>query len=99
MLTQGTSFGPTCRLASSPEVCPGATVGTLKQGYPLLQYEDAIPAEATSSHVVNNARPHLVGGSRAATWPEKTIYSKISTVGPDPMRKCRTPVHVGRTFG
>jgi hypothetical protein len=35
--TQDTSFGPTCRLVSSPEVGPGATVGTLKQGYPLLQ--------------------------------------------------------------
>jgi hypothetical protein len=43
MLTQGTSFGPTCRLASSPEVGSGATVGTLKQGYPLLQHEDAVP--------------------------------------------------------
>jgi hypothetical protein len=30
------SFGPTYRLVSSPEVGPGATVGTLKQGYPLL---------------------------------------------------------------
>jgi hypothetical protein len=38
------SFGPTCRLVSSPEVGPGATVGTLKQGYPLLQYEDTVPA-------------------------------------------------------
>ena len=28
------SFGPTCRLVSSPEVGPGATVGTLKQGPP-----------------------------------------------------------------
>jgi hypothetical protein len=37
------SFGPTCRLVSSPEVGTGATVGTLKQGYPLLHYEDAIP--------------------------------------------------------
>jgi hypothetical protein len=37
------SFGPTCRLISSPEVGPRATVGTLKQVYPLLQYEDAIP--------------------------------------------------------
>jgi hypothetical protein len=37
------SFGPTCRLVSSPEMGPGATVGTLKQGYPLLQYEDAVP--------------------------------------------------------
>jgi hypothetical protein len=36
-------FGPTCRLVSSPEAGPGATVGTLNQGYPLLQYEDAVP--------------------------------------------------------
>jgi hypothetical protein len=36
------NFGPTCRLASSPEAGPGATVGTLNQGYPLLQYEDAV---------------------------------------------------------
>jgi hypothetical protein len=37
------SFGPTCRLVSFPEVGPGATVSTLKQGYPLLQCEDVIP--------------------------------------------------------
>jgi hypothetical protein len=37
-----TSFGPTCRLVSSLEAGPGATVGTLKQGYPLLQYEGAV---------------------------------------------------------
>ena len=37
------SFGPTCRLVSSPEVGSGATVGTLKQGYPLLQYKDVVP--------------------------------------------------------
>jgi hypothetical protein len=35
-------FGPTCRLVSSPEVGPGAIVGTLNQGYPLLQYEDVV---------------------------------------------------------
>jgi hypothetical protein len=34
--------GPTCRLASSPEAGPGATVGTLNQGYPLPQYEDVV---------------------------------------------------------
>jgi hypothetical protein len=33
------SFGPTCRLVSSPEAGPGATVGTMNQGYPLLQYK------------------------------------------------------------
>jgi hypothetical protein len=36
------NFGPTCRLASFPEACPRATIGTLNQGYPLLQYEDAV---------------------------------------------------------
>jgi hypothetical protein len=25
-----------------------------------------------------------VGGSKAATWPEETIYSKVTTVGPNP---------------
>jgi hypothetical protein len=35
--------GPTCRLASSPEVGPGATVGTLNQGFPLLQHEYTAP--------------------------------------------------------
>jgi hypothetical protein len=33
------SFGPTCRLVSSPVAGPGATVSTLEMGYPLLQYE------------------------------------------------------------
>jgi hypothetical protein len=37
------AIGPTCRLTSSPEVGPGATVSTLKQGYPLVPYEDAVP--------------------------------------------------------
>ena len=37
------NFGPTCRLASSPEAGPGATVGTLIQGYPLLRYEGVVP--------------------------------------------------------
>jgi hypothetical protein len=35
-------FGPTCRLVSSPKAGPGATVSTLEQGYPLLQYEGAV---------------------------------------------------------
>jgi hypothetical protein len=34
--------GPTCRLVSSPEVGPEASVGTLNQGYPLLQYKYAV---------------------------------------------------------
>jgi hypothetical protein len=38
------SFGPTCRLVSSPKAGPGPTVGTLNRGYPLLQYEDTVLA-------------------------------------------------------
>jgi hypothetical protein len=52
MLTRSTSFGPTCRLASSPEVGPGATVGTLKLGYPLLLYKDEEPTRLSLSCVV-----------------------------------------------
>jgi hypothetical protein len=36
------SFGPTCRLVSSPEAGPGAIISTLEMGYPLLQYEGAV---------------------------------------------------------
>jgi hypothetical protein len=34
--------GPTYRLASSREAGLGATVSTLNQGYPLLQYKDDV---------------------------------------------------------
>ena len=36
-------FSPTYRLVTSPEVGPGATVGTLEQGYPMLQCEGTVP--------------------------------------------------------
>jgi hypothetical protein len=51
MLTHGASFGPTYRLASSPEVGLGATIGTLKQGYPLLLYQGAVPVWLPLSRV------------------------------------------------
>jgi hypothetical protein len=35
--------GPTCRLTSSSEAGPGATIDTLNQWYPLLQYEGVAP--------------------------------------------------------
>jgi hypothetical protein len=112
------SFGLTCRLASSPEAGPGATVGTLKLGYPLLLYKDAVPMRLSLSHVVkvlcvgpghgspqsprllwvhSSARLHHMGGSGAATCPEKVIYSKASTVSPDPMGEHRTPGYTVRT--
>jgi hypothetical protein len=46
--------GPTCRLASSREAGPGATVGTQNQGYPLQQHEDTAPMR----------RPLATGGPR-----------------------------------
>jgi hypothetical protein len=36
------NFGPTCRLVPSLEAGPRATVSTMDQGYPLLQYEDTV---------------------------------------------------------
>jgi hypothetical protein len=44
---------------------------------------------------VNNTRPHHVGNSRAATWPDKTIYSRISIEGPDPHGKVPDPCAYG----
>jgi hypothetical protein len=45
--------------------------------------------------MVNSTRPHHEDDSGAATWPEKTIYPKVSTVGPDPHRKVSDPYICG----
>jgi hypothetical protein len=50
-----------------------------------------------SSRVVNITQPHHVDGSRGATWPEKMIHSMVSTMGPDPMGKCRIPAYTDWT--
>jgi hypothetical protein len=63
-------------------------VSTLEQGYSLRRRGTHI---VISSRVVNSTRPHHVDGSGAVTWPEKTIYFKVSTVGPDPHRKVSDP--------
>jgi hypothetical protein len=46
---------------------------------------------AISSRAVNSTRPHHMDGSGVATWPGKTISSKVSTVGPDPHGKVPDP--------
>jgi hypothetical protein len=121
MLRRSSSFGPTCRLTSSPEVGPGATVSTLEQGYPLLPYEDTVPtrlslvawlrcsawyqtmARPSLGKLLwasNSTRPHHVGGSGAAMWLEKMIYSKVSTMSPDPHGKVLNPcIYKSRTPG
>jgi hypothetical protein len=81
MSKQSTSFGPTCRLASSPEVRPGATIGTLKLGYPLLLYKDAVPTRLSLSRVV---KVMFVGPSHDSPQPRAT------TLGP---QQRLTPPH------
>jgi hypothetical protein len=39
----------------------------------------------------DSTRPLHVDGSGAATWPKKMIYSKVSTVSPDPQGKVSDP--------
>jgi hypothetical protein len=73
MLRRSTSFGPTCRLASSPEVGPRVTVGTLKLWYPLLLYKDVVPMRLSLSRV---AKVLCVGPGYDSP------QSRVTTLGP-----------------
>jgi hypothetical protein len=44
--------GPTCGFVASPEVGPGATVGTLQTGYPFIR--------ASSQDKLQGVHPHTV---------------------------------------
>jgi hypothetical protein len=81
MSKQSTSFGPTSTLASSPKVGPGATIGTLKLGYPLLLYKDVVPTRISLSRVV---KVLCVGPSHDSPQPRAT------TLGP---QQRLTPSH------
>jgi hypothetical protein len=87
------SFGPTCRLVSSPEVGPRATVGTLKQGSPLLQCEGTVPtrlslvAWRTAPVATTWTAPRPPHGQRRQYPPR--YQRRVWT----PMRKCR-PMHI-----
>jgi hypothetical protein len=80
-MKQSTSFGPTYRLATSPEVGPGATVDTLKLGYPLLLCKDVVPTRLSLSRVV---KVLCVGPSHDSSQPRAT------TLGP---QQRLTPPH------
>jgi hypothetical protein len=69
-MRQDTSFGPTCRLASSPEAGSGATVGALKLGYPLLLYKDRGPTRLSLSRVVEVL---CMGPSHGSPQPQAAI--------------------------
>jgi hypothetical protein len=84
--------GPTCRLASSLEVGPGATVGTLNQGYPLLQHKGIAPMRRLLA--AWRTAPNSTGwaGQRAPRGEERHHAS----VRPDPHRGSPGPyIHTG----
>jgi hypothetical protein len=63
--------GPTCRLASSSEAGPRATVGTLNQGYPLLQYEDDVHVRRLQATRRSTPDPTTWAGLRAPRGKER----------------------------
>jgi hypothetical protein len=93
------SFGPTCRFISSPEADPGATVGTLNQGYPFLQCEGAesmrlpLVTWQTTPDPATWAAPGPPCGRRRryTPWCQQWVRT--------PTRKCRTPRYTARTSG
>jgi hypothetical protein len=87
-----TDSGPTCRLASSPKAGPGATVGTLNQGYPLLQHKGITPMRRLLA--AWRTAPNSTGwaGQRAPRGEERHHAS----VRPDPHRGSPGPyIHTG----
>jgi hypothetical protein len=78
---------PTCRLASSPEAKPGATVDTLNQGYPLLQHEDTAPMRRLLATWRTAPDPTGWAGQRAPHDRER----HHTPVSPDPRRRTPDP--------
>jgi hypothetical protein len=79
--------GPTCRLASSPKAGSGATVGTLNQGYPLLQHEDAAPMRRLLATRGMAPDPTTWACQRAPRGKERQHIP----VGPGPHRRTPDP--------
>jgi hypothetical protein len=84
-------------------LCTIFTVDTLKLGYSLLLYKNAVPRDYMWDQVMthpslgrllwasNSTLPHHMGGSGAAACPEKVTYSEASPVSPDPHGKVSDP--------
>jgi hypothetical protein len=79
--------GPTCRLASSPEAGLGATIGTLNQGYPLLQHEDTAPMRRLLATRRTAPDPTGWAGQRAPRGKER----HHTPISPDPHRRTPNP--------
>jgi hypothetical protein len=93
------AFGPTCRLVSSSEAGSGAIVGTLNQGYPLLQCEGTesmqlpLATWKTAPDPATWAAPGPPRGRRRqyTPWCQQWVRT--------PTGKCRTPGYTARTSG
>jgi hypothetical protein len=84
---------PTNRIVSSPEAGPGATVGTLNQGYPLLQHEDAAPMrrpQATRRTVPGPA----AWASQRAPRGKKRQHIPVHIMGSGPPQKGTGPLYI-----
>jgi hypothetical protein len=86
-----TDSGPTCRLAPSPKAGPGATVGTLNQGYPLLQHKGIAPMRRLLAAWRTASNSTGWAGQRAPRGEERHHAS----VRPDPHRGSPGPyIHI-----
>jgi hypothetical protein len=89
-------FCTTCRLTSSPEAGPGATVSTLNQGYPLLQREVAAPMRRLLATRGTAPDPTAWAGQRAPRGKERQHFP----VSPDPHSRTPDPyTYKSVTFG
>jgi hypothetical protein len=79
--------GPACRLASSPKAGPGATVGTLNQGYPLLQHEDIAPMRRLLATRRTAPDPTGWAGQRTPRGKKR----RHTSVSSDPHRRTSGP--------
>jgi hypothetical protein len=85
------NFGPTYRLVSSPETGPGATIGTLNQGYPLLQYEGTVSmrlslvARQTAPNPTTWAAPGPPRGQRRQSTLRYQLWVETPTGGAGPL--------------
>jgi hypothetical protein len=93
------SFGPTCRLVSSPEVGLRATVGILNQGYPLLQYEGVESRRLPLATWQTAPDPATWATSGPPRGRRRRYTPRCQQWVRTPMGKCWTPVHVDQTSG
>jgi hypothetical protein len=50
-----------------------------------------VPAQLSLVARGNNTQPFRMGSSGAVAWPEKVVYSRIPSVGPDLLKKAPDP--------